>query len=374
MSTCKISILGLVLAAGCAQKGSLVFVTVDSGYAIADAARLHVALSAAGRSMASEVPLSPTTFPPAHSFAVDVGASTRGTLMVDAQLFDSTGAMIDDAMGSVAIAAGGRADLTLTFRAGAAGDMGGDDLAAPPGSDLAVGPDMATCVPATASQTLWVDPTLGIDDAFHGAAPGACANKTITFALTHGTGHINLNPTATYSTTTGETFPITLGGTQILDGDPNNTGTLAKIFGYHDGTYPASIVLSGTLNQLLRVDDSIPTGSTSTNMSNIIACVHITTAGGHVLDHDSIHDCQGEGVEFNQMGGSTLTNDMLNNVDNGLNGLGAGVTVKNCTIHCNGDGINGCPSISGCGNTITFQTVDCNACPCPNPGFEQPCP
>lgn len=358
---------GFLLAVGCTDKGSLVYVTVDASYAIADAARLHVTLGAGGRSMAADVALTPATFPPSHSFAVDVGASTRGTLSVDAQLLDSSGALVDQTAGAVPITAGGRADLALTFMGAA---PAGDDLAAPPGSDLAVGPDLATCAPSTASQTLFVDPVAGTDDANHGAAPGACANKSITFALGRGTGRINLSPTGTYQAPT-ETFPLVLGGTQIVDGDPNATGTHAHVVGFgENGAFWGAFMLTGTLNQLLHVDVSVPSGSTG----GFPACVHITTAGPHVIDHDNLHDCQGVGVMFNNFGGAVITSDTIANVNNCLNSLGDNVTVKNLTCTCGNDGVQACGNgLTGCANMITCDTIECNACSCPA-GFTMACP
>jgi len=72
MRTTTTCLVALAALAGCSKSGSLVFVTVDSAAPIADAARMHVALAAGGQSHTSDVTLTPATFPPAHSFAVDV--------------------------------------------------------------------------------------------------------------------------------------------------------------------------------------------------------------------------------------------------------------------------------------------------------------
>ncbi len=135
--------IALVCFAGCSKSGSLVFVTVDSVAPIADAARMHVTL-ADGQTHTSDLTLSPATFPPAHSFAVDVAAGVGGSMSVQVDVFDSAGTEVGSAAGSVPLVAGGRADLALTLGAGggqdlsaAGGDMLGADLAGTAPPDLA---------------------------------------------------------------------------------------------------------------------------------------------------------------------------------------------------------------------------------------------
>jgi len=119
----------LALVAGCSKSGSLVFVTVDAAAPIADAARMHVALAAGGTSRSSDLTLTPSTFPPPHSFAVDLSPGVTGSLGVQVTVFDSSGADVGESAGSVDIAAGARADLSLTLGAFGAGDLGAADLA-----------------------------------------------------------------------------------------------------------------------------------------------------------------------------------------------------------------------------------------------------
>jgi len=140
MRTTTTCLVALAALAGCSKSGSLVFVTVDAAAPIADAARMHVALAAGGQSHTSDVTLTPATFPPAHSFAVDVSPGVTGSMSVQVTVFDSSGANVGEAAGSVAIAGGGRADLSLTL----GGTGGGDDMAL---ADLS-GPDLAGTPPA----------------------------------------------------------------------------------------------------------------------------------------------------------------------------------------------------------------------------------
>ncbi|HEX4459126.1 MAG TPA: hypothetical protein VIA18_14210 [Polyangia bacterium] len=117
----------LGLAGGCSKSGSLVFVTVDAAAPIAGATRLHVALVDGNTNRASDLELSPASFPPAHSFAVDVAAGLAGTITVSVEAFDASSHSLGSASGAVAISAGHRVDLSLTL-GGAPPDGGVADL------------------------------------------------------------------------------------------------------------------------------------------------------------------------------------------------------------------------------------------------------
>src|SRR5262249_54065177 len=95
---------------------------------------------------------------------------------------------------------------------------------------LPPGPDMTTCVPSSPSVKQYVDPALGMDSIDHGAGPGPCAYKTITYALQHATGPIALAK-ATYSAASGETLPFILNGTQSLLCDGAGNGDRATLSG-----------------------------------------------------------------------------------------------------------------------------------------------
>jgi hypothetical protein len=73
------------------------------------------------------------------------------------------------------------------------------------------------CPVAPASAAHYVDPVSGVDNASAGVGTGACAFRTITYALTQATAQINLAP-GNYTVASGETFPIVLNGTQSLNG------------------------------------------------------------------------------------------------------------------------------------------------------------
>jgi hypothetical protein len=76
------------------------------------------------------------------------------------------------------------------------------------------GANRCGCAPSSAGDTQYVDPAKGTDDVQHGGGTGACAYKTITFALTHAGGDVVLFK-ADYQAP-AETFPLVLNGSQKL--------------------------------------------------------------------------------------------------------------------------------------------------------------
>lgn len=140
-----VSLVGALLG-GCSKSGSLVFVTVDAAAPIASATRLHVILADGSKTRGSDLSLSPATFPPAHTFAVDVGSGVDGMLSISVEAFAADGSSVGSASGSIAIVAGQRVDLHLTL-GGAPADMSLADMtgAAPP--DLAPPADMTGVPP-----------------------------------------------------------------------------------------------------------------------------------------------------------------------------------------------------------------------------------
>lgn len=292
-----------------------------------------------------------------------------------------------------AIVGMGSSTLTLSGKcarvplAVGASSPGGGDMATTASTDLAgTGPDfstatvndLASCVPSSASAPVFVDPATGVDDASHGAQPGNCAYKTITYALAHATGRINLNNTAVYQT--AETFPLVLNGAQILDCDPGNTGTKARLVGNGDFTSAAgNVIITGTANQLLRCDISSPNGTSA--LANK-ACIHVLTSGPHFIDGCNLHTCFGTSVlgisglvagGANSSGTSVFNTTINNGISNCVNQIGMNWAIENMTCTAGNDGVNGCGTgLAGCGNTITAPGPHVNACSAPS-GFETAC-
>jgi hypothetical protein len=239
--------------------------------------------------------------------------------------------------------------------------------AAPDGADAGAldGPASA-CAPTGTLQAVWVDPLAGSDDDMHGTAPGMCAYRTVTYALAHdrSTSRIRL-AAGTYSAL--ESFPLVLMGAQVVECDPNRTGTRAKLMA---SGASSAVRLAGTANQLSSCEITNPGGSGS--------CVAISTSGGHVVDDCDLHDCGssmsgcGTGIDFAGSSGATLTNDTVHDVCNGLLVLGDNVTLRNCAVQAGNDDIFVCGNnLGGCGNSISHRCASCVGCtdslfaPCP---------
>jgi hypothetical protein len=165
--------------------------------------------------------------------------------------------------------------------------------------------------PAVAAATLhYVDPVNGVDNPAAGGGTGACAYKTITYALTQATGQINLAP-GTYSNASGEAFPITLTGTQSLN------GTSGVVVEGNGATNAYTIDMQGTSNSVngFAVVNSAVTGSTM--------CIHGgPNCDGVVTNMDISHCAFAFFVTSNQFGfvGNNI-HDMGNSGTRYLNGL-----------------------------------------------------
>jgi hypothetical protein len=266
-------------------------------------------------------------------------------------------------MGSASTTLSGKcARLPLAVTAtGISGDMAGvDDMSASVSPDMTSAPDMASCVPTSASVTHWVDPALGHDDVAHGALPGNCAYKTLTYALAHATGRINL-ANVLYGTGS-ETFPITLTGTQIVDCDPTATGTRGQLAG--SGTaagFTAVVELEGTANQLLNCDVS-----TAPEAGVFASGECIVVNGAHTIDNCNLHACA-TGFEFSSTNGATITNTVINVGSNCFNAPGNNVTMKKDQCTGGNDCLNNCGTgDTGCGCTLACGTP-CNGGNCFGP-------
>ena len=130
----------------------------------------------------------------------------------------------------------------------------------------------------------YVDPAAGTDDPSHGGAGGACAFKTITYALTKATGAISLAP-AVYQEP-AETFPLTLTSQQLLC---KAGATAATIRGSGRNNPYATIIISGTVASTL--SDCIVDG---TQNFSIGGCVNVT--GPARINNSTIMNCGHYGV------------------------------------------------------------------------------
>jgi len=127
----------------------------------------------------------------------------------------------------------------------------------------------------------FVDPVNGTDDPAFGGAPGACAYRTITYALTQAEGTIEL-AFGTYDATL-ETFPIVLQGERKLEcdrDDMDNRGTITGSGAYMGGT-SATIVVAGASNDVDNCELDGNGGDT----------VVLVTTLGQGNDQHEIDDC-----------------------------------------------------------------------------------
>jgi hypothetical protein len=142
------------------------------------------------------------------------------------------------------------------------------------------------CCPPAAAAVHFVDGIGGVDAPDHGG-PGACAYKTIGYALARATGQISLAQ-ATYS---NEAWPLVLTGSQLLACNPNGTGRATIKMVQPVGS--DVIQLTGNQNELT---DCI----VNCNANNVYG-IDITTSGAstslaQVLSNLDIGDCENGGV------------------------------------------------------------------------------
>jgi len=171
-----------------------------------------------------------------------------------------------------------------------------------------------------------VDGVGGVDAADHGE-PGACAYKTITYALAHATGQINLAP-ATYSS---EVWPLVLTGAQQIACNPNGTGRATiKMVNLIGDTV---IKLNGSQNVLT---DCIVNGNI-----NPVACIQVTMSGSSTATPNSL---------INLDIGDCNSADVLVGTDVG------NVRIQNSVIHGSNFGVLWDSGASGQMLTNSFTT------------------
>jgi hypothetical protein len=130
--------------------------------------------------------------------------------------------------------------------AGGFGGSGGSGGAGGSGGSGGTGGAPADCG-APADAIHYVDHAQGTDDPQHGGGPGACAYRTLTYALTQATGEIALAPDTYQGDIAGETLPFLLTGHQSLTCDAFGTKATLHIQP-NQGTYDGVVQLAGTGN------------------------------------------------------------------------------------------------------------------------------
>jgi hypothetical protein len=221
-------------------------------------------------------------------------------------------------------------------------------------------PDAAPCPVVSAVGDVYVDGAHGVDDDSHGGSPGACAYKTITFALTRAVRNIAV-AAGTYSEAGGETLPLILTGRQGL------VCTNAIISGqarYESSR--ATVVFDGTANGL--------SGCTVVGTDLPGACVFVESDGtksGHVIESADVSHCADYGV---RIGGTLVEIDdsSFHDSDTAISWSGSSMgDVSNNTfannafddIECDdtpSDDISGSNNVDGTGDATC---TGCSGCP-----------
>jgi hypothetical protein len=236
----------------------------------------------------------------------DAGRGVPADGSVDAPLDGPSDATVADADEGGGASEGGDAAADAGQRDAGLRDAGSD--AAP----LDAAPDAPACPASSAVGNSYVDGTLGVDDAAHGGASGACAYKTITYATAHAVRNI-LVAAGTYSVAAGETLPLALTGRQ---GIVCTNATLVGQ-GRYQGTH-ATVVFNGTANTLSNceiVGDDAPG-----------ACILVESDGaktGHDIESVDTSNCGDAGVRID---GTLVT---INNSN--FHDSDQGITVSNDT-------------------------------------------
>jgi len=192
-------------------------------------------------------------------------------------------------------------------------------------------PDAPSCPVASTAGNAFVDGALGADDDSHGGSPGACAYKTITFAVARATRSI-LVAAGTYSEANGETLPLVLTGRQgILCTDATIEGQ------GHSSSMGATVVFDGTANVL---SDCTLVGDDAAG-----ACVLVESDGSR-----SGHDI--ESVDASHCG------------DAAVRVTGTLVEIQDSNFHDSDRGIwwNGQTSGDMSNNTFSNNSIDDIAC------------
>jgi hypothetical protein len=142
---------------------------------------------------------------------------------------------------------------------------------------------------STSTGTRYVDHAAGTDDAVHGGGTGACAYKTLTYAVGKAPAEISLSAADTYQAgVAGETVPFLLQGKQTLN---CNGATLANAAS--SGTYNGIVQFAGTTNGA--------TGCTFNGEQIGGYCFLVNTSGAsttapHTITQNTFNNCGGEAI------------------------------------------------------------------------------
>ncbi len=258
-------------------------------------------------------------------------------------------------------------------------DFSAPDLERP---DLLM-PDLTSCL--MSGSDVYVDRVLGSDDAGHGGGSGACAWKSITYALANTSAGAVLHLAASQTFKSGETFPLIVAGQKLMCGNatgisgagPTGSATQEIL----ELTSPGSAVQGCNL-------DPGPPDSGCTSSATDYTAVHVTGSGSALspitIDHCiAVHSLITLGVYINDglhdivISNSTLA--AINSVQTGSN-VTAQISNNHLDPGCGGTTFSvRCAvsdSVSILGNTSNgSSTLSCSgSCYSSGPPAGQQCP
>ena len=216
-----------------------------------------------------------------------------------------------------------------------------------------------------ANENAYVDHRLGSDDDAHGGGPGACAYRTLSYALANATDNINIELAAgdTYQGgVAGETLPFRLTGLQILR---CNGATLENAA--DQGTYDGIVQFSGDSN-----------GVDTCRFEGLAwggYCLNVNSTGPdgvfpHQVLATTFSNCANVAISIGAgFGGVSISNSTftMNYVSIYPTGTHAGISIVDNTFAGVGGGDDVVcddaePGITGSGNVRDGATIMCGVC------------
>jgi hypothetical protein len=197
-----------------------------------------------------------------------------------------------------------------------------------------------------------VDPSAGTDDTNHGSAFGACAYKTLTYALTQAQGAIALQA-AVYQSP-AETFPLVVpAGRQVLCKGNGTTAATIK------GNVASSVIfdMQGTNSVQAMLSDCLIDGT-----GNAQSCVY--ASGSAKIVNTTIQNCGQWGIDSLAsvvLQTSTITHAAAGGIRLGLSGLLTGNMFSSDNskdITC----VDGNGNVVGTGNKDGTVAPSCSVC------------
>jgi hypothetical protein len=179
---------------------------------------------------------------------------------------------------------------------GDAGSDAGTDIGTPVSMDASEEDGGFSCqAPGPLGMYRYVDPAAGTDDPAHGGNMGACAYRSLTYALSQTMGQIML-ATATYSAQSGEAFPIVLRGDQKI-WCSFGQGPRATIRGkgrYAPLATDATFVMEGNTNE---IHDCIIDGGGGAG-SCVDAVASGSQAAANIVQNADLGNCGDVGLQI----------------------------------------------------------------------------